>query len=70
LDTVDDHTRRLLTEAMDEIRAALHAEESSELESASLADRLGQVAQAFEESHPTLAGILSRLLDGLGQMGI
>jgi hypothetical protein len=33
-------------------------------------DRLNHAAQQFENSHPTLTGILSRLIDGLGQMGI
>jgi hypothetical protein len=33
-------------------------------------DRLKHAAHQFENSHPTLTGILSRLIDGLGQMGI
>jgi hypothetical protein len=35
-----------------------------------LLDRLHAAAQEFEESHPTVTGILSRLIDGMGQMGI
>jgi len=35
-----------------------------------LMDHLRAATQQFEESHPTLTGILSRLVDGLGQMGI
>ena len=70
LDNVDDDTRQLLREAMDEIRTALHEEETAEWSATSVTDRLSDVARAFEDSHPTLAGILSRLVDGLGQMGI
>ncbi len=36
----------------------------------SLIERLSSAAHQFESSHPTLTGILSRLIDGLGQMGI
>lgn len=36
----------------------------------SLVERLRLAAHQFESSHPTLTGILSRLIDGLGQMGI
>ena len=35
-----------------------------------LTDRLQEAALHFEESHPTIAHTLSRLIDGLGQMGI
>ena len=45
------------------------AEPASE-DSDSLTGRLRQAALQFEESHPNLTGILSRLIDGLGQMGI
>jgi predicted ribosome quality control (RQC) complex YloA/Tae2 family protein len=38
--------------------------------SESVIDRLNRAAHQFENSHPTLTGILSRLIDGLGQMGI
>jgi hypothetical protein len=48
--------------------------EPAEAEPAEEADlltgRLRQAALQFEESHPNLTGILSRLIDGLGQMGI
>lgn len=67
---VDDETRRLLQEAMQEIRTALHEEDQTEFPPQTLLDRLQHAAQAFEGSHPTLTGILSRLIDGLGQMGI
>lgn len=36
----------------------------------SFLERLGDASRHFEESHPTLAGTLSRLVDILAQMGI
>jgi len=70
LQTVDDEARQVLEEAMREIRATLHDEEQAELQRQTLRDQLQTAAHEFEGSHPTLTGILSRLIDGLGQMGI
>ena len=36
----------------------------------SVSERLGEVAVQFEESHPTLATTLTRLIDVLAQLGI
>jgi len=36
----------------------------------SVSERLGEVAVQFEESHPTLATTLARLIDVLTQLGI
>ena len=36
----------------------------------SLVGRLGEAARHFEESHPTLSGILGSMIDALGRMGI
>lgn len=70
LSSLDDETRQALEDAVREIQTALGPEESDDLQPQSLMDRLGATAQEFEESHPTLTGIVSRLIDGLGQMGI
>ncbi|MCL4201321.1 MAG: DUF4404 family protein [Pirellulaceae bacterium] len=85
LPTLDEQAAEVLQEAIREIQSALlsrqqaaarHGEtdlaaEDAETESSgSLTDRLNQAAREFEGSHPTLTGILSRLIDGLGQMGI
>ena len=70
LPSFDDETRKVLEETVQEIQSALAPDEPGELQPESLADRLGATAQQFEESHPTLTGIISRLIDGLGQMGI
>jgi len=70
LTTVDAETRRLLEEAVDEIEAAIHREDTSHLQSHPVVEELRTVADQFESSHPTLSGIVSRMLDVLGQMGI
>ncbi len=70
LETLDDETSEVLEEALREIQAALNPDEATELEAESLMDRLNDATHDFEGSHPTLTGIIGRLLDGLGQMGI
>jgi signal transduction histidine kinase len=70
LKELDDDSRAVLREAVQEIQAALHEEEPGNLESQSLTDRLTDATREFEGSHPTLTGIITRLIDGLGQMGI
>jgi hypothetical protein len=70
LDSIDDEARDVLRAAMEEIQVALQAASSTPLETHSVSERLNGVARDFESSHPTLAGIINRLIDGLGQMGI
>lgn len=70
LKTVDDETRTVLHDVLQEVRAVLHEDEPGEFQPQSLTDRLHNAAQEFEGSHPTMAGIINRLIDGLGQMGI
>ncbi len=70
LKTIDDEARRVLEEAAREIRAALHEEERSEARRASLIQRLQESVEKFEASHAGLTNILSRLIDGLAQLGI
>jgi hypothetical protein len=69
LDQLDEPTREMLAEAADEIAAILRrgerTERTEQVES-TLRDRLA----GFEASHPHLAGIMHRLIDGLGQLGI
>lgn len=69
LDSLDDETRQLLAEAALEITTTLtKGEKSGETErvEGSLRERL----EEFEASHPQLAMIVGRLIDGLGQLGI
>ncbi|MBW2373943.1 MAG: DUF4404 family protein, partial [Deltaproteobacteria bacterium] len=39
-------------------------------EESSLADRLSELAQGFEESHPTLSETVGRVVDALANLGI
>jgi chromosome segregation ATPase len=70
LQAVDDETRQVLQQALREIRTVLHDEEQAAIQRQTLQDQLQSAARGFEGSHPTVTGILSRLIDGLGQMGI
>jgi hypothetical protein len=69
VDSLDDATREQLAEAAAEIAATLRrgkrTEQTSQAEN-SLKDRIVD----FEASHPQLAIVVGRLLDGLGQLGI
>jgi hypothetical protein len=71
LGTLDDATRAQLADAAEEIAMSLRRggspkqrKRSSDQES--LQDRLVE----FEAAHPQLAGVVTRLLDGLAQLGI
>ena len=70
LEEVDSETRSVLEEAAREIQAALDKSSAAELEHHTLAERLRETAQEFGSSHPTLSGIIGRIIDGLGQLGI
>lgn len=69
VETIDDDTRRMLAEAALEIATVLtegqRSEQTDRVEG-SLRERL----EEFEASHPQLALIVGRLIDGLGQLGI
>ena len=67
---LDEAARDVLRAALREIRAALDEDDPTELQPQSLTDRLADATRAFEGSHPTLTGIVARLIDGLAQMGI
>jgi len=75
LGTLDDATREQLADAAEEIARSLRRGELLKQpkrttkragEQESLQDRLVD----FEASHPQLAGVVTRLLDGLAQLGI
>lgn len=70
LDEVDPEARRILEEARHEIQDALARQEPDRLESGALQGRLETMAQRFEATHPTLAGVLERMVNGLAQLGI
>ncbi len=70
LTTVDDEARQLLEEAIADIHAAIHPEDPAELEPETLSARLAAVAEDFESSHPALFGMVGRIINALGRMGI
>jgi hypothetical protein len=68
-DNLDDSTRTLMAEAALEIATVLtHGERTEQTDQVegSLRERLTD----FEASHPQLAMVVGRLIDGLGQLGI
>jgi hypothetical protein len=69
-DSLDRETRLVLEQAAAEILTAIERIEPGQGAPQSLLDHLRDATVQFEESHPTLTGILSRLIDGLAQMGI
>ena len=69
LESIDPETRDVLEEAMQDIQTALD-KDVDQLEHDSLATRLKEAAEEFESSHPTLFGVVTRMIDTLGQMGI
>jgi hypothetical protein len=74
LESLDPQSRAHLASVASEISSALQRTNpiSEELatKSPSLPDQLTENVTAFRTQHPTLAGILQRLIDGLAQLGI
>jgi hypothetical protein len=74
LDEVDEEAQQLLKSAVADIQAKLDqpsAEEASETdEASSIVGRLGAAARHYEDSHPTLSGIIGSMIDALSRMGI
>ncbi len=70
LDTLDDEARALLREAADEIHSVLEEKDPSKPAPESLTERLTHSAQEFEAEHPTLSGVVNRIVEVLRQMGI
>ncbi|MBW8884468.1 MAG: DUF4404 family protein [Planctomycetia bacterium] len=69
IDSLDDATREELAQAAAEIAASLRRGKRSE-KTQMAADSLQNRLVEFEAANPQLAGIVSRLLDGLAQLGI
>lgn len=70
LGAVDEETRAALEDARSEIQSVLEASRPDEPASGGLIDQLRVAEQQFESDHPTISGILVRMVDLLGQMGI
>ena len=69
LGTLDDATREQLADAAEEIAASLRRGKPA-VKRAGGEDSLQDRLLDFEASHPQLAGVVTRLLDGLAQLGI
>jgi hypothetical protein len=68
---VNDETRVLLLEVIDDIRAVVSdGAQVNQDEHGTLIARLRAAEHSFEATHPTLSGVISGLIDILGQMGI
>jgi len=68
---IDDATRERLEHARGEIQEKLNGETPpAEWQTNSFIDNLRDAEQEFAISHPTTAGVVRRLIDLLGQMGI
>ena len=70
VDSLDEDAANLLQEAAKDIQEALHKQDPTLLEHPTLIQRLRDATERFEVSHPTLTGIVTRMIDGLAQMGI
>jgi len=66
---VDDRSRELLREVMDDARALVDRE-SSDTEPETLLERMRAAAYDFEESHPSLADAVNRVVGALANLGI
>jgi len=69
-DDLDDQLRAELRDAIGDIGQALERREEAGEDDASLADRLGELTQEFESSHPRLAETVGRVVNMLANLGI
>ena len=69
IDSLDDATREELAHAAAEIAASLRRGKRSD-QTRRAEDSLQNRLVEFEAAYPQLAGIVTRLLDGLAQLGI
>jgi len=70
-DSVDDASRELLASLLGDIQHLLdRSREERSHEHHGLVDRLRDATRQFEESHPTLAAAVGRVMDTLSNMGI
>ena len=70
MNSLDTESRRMLEQAMQDIRDALQAKEQPAANPQPLVERLQEAVERFESTHPSLTAVLGRLIDGLAQMGI
>ena len=69
-ESVDDGGRELLGVVMDDINKLIDQPDEEELQGSRLVERLKEAVFHFEESHPSLASSMRRLVDALSSIGI
>ena len=70
-DSVDDASREVLASLLGDIQQLLdRSGKERSHEHHGLVDRLRDATRQFEESHPTLAAAVGRVMDTLSNMGI
>ena len=71
LDAVDAQAQAILEGALDDLREALGKTDNATIDSAdSLIERFRSAEGSFQVSHPTLSGLVLRMINALGQLGI
>ncbi len=70
LDSSDDETRQALADAVDDLHAKLNRSDTEHLASPGMITRLQEAEELFQVSHPNISGIVVRIIDALGQLGI
>ncbi len=70
-ETVDDSSRELLGEVLGDIQTLLdRSSQDRSQEPEGLVERLRDATRQFEETHPTLAAAVGRVMDALSNLGI
>jgi hypothetical protein len=67
---LDAQSRAQLRAALHEIEDALRVEAQPRADQGSLGSRLAELEQQFEDSHPTLAEAVGRVVTALANLGI
>ncbi len=71
LDTVDAQSQQILEDALQDLHEALGKTNTVPLDSAdSLIERFRSAEGNFQVTHPTLSGLVMRMINALGQLGI
>jgi hypothetical protein len=70
LDTADAQSQQSLADVLRDLHAALDKVDSEPIASETLAARFRTAEENFQVSHPTVSGVLLRMIDALGQLGI
>lgn len=68
--TSDPQSRESLAAIVGDLRAALDRVDVEPIESDTLAARFRAAEAEFQVSHPTISGLVLRMIDALGQLGI